>query len=221
MSFPEGGLFHQWPVNICCLCGGKALVNINMVEMRGSLKQILISVKPSPLLPHLLSLLLLSVMSNSLWAPGLQPARLLCPWDFPGKNTGVGCYSLLQGIFLTQGSNPCPLHLLLQQADSLPLSHIACCFPSFSSFSHLLLFLGHTRHTPASETLHILFMLPRSFPFSYSMASFLLLGLSSNILSSVRPSLVICYSHNCILNCIHPATHSPASSPLPIFDCLL
>ena len=28
------------------------------------------------------------------------------PWDFPGKNTGVGCYLLLQGIFLTQGSNP-------------------------------------------------------------------------------------------------------------------
>ena len=31
--------------------------------------------------------------------------RLLCPWDVPGKNTGVGCHSLLQGIFWTQGSN--------------------------------------------------------------------------------------------------------------------
>ena len=31
--------------------------------------------------------------------------RFLCPWDFPGKNTGVGCHLLLQGIFLTQGSN--------------------------------------------------------------------------------------------------------------------
>ena len=29
-----------------------------------------------------------------------------CPWDFPGKNTGVGCHFLLQGIFPTQGSNP-------------------------------------------------------------------------------------------------------------------
>ena len=37
----------------------------------------------------------------------LQPARLLCPWDFPGKNTGVCCHFLLQGIFPTQGSNPC------------------------------------------------------------------------------------------------------------------
>ena len=41
---------------------------------------------------------------------GLQPARLHCPWDFPGKNTGVSCKSLLQGIFPTQGSNLCLLH---------------------------------------------------------------------------------------------------------------
>ena len=40
----------------------------------------------------------------------LYHARLLCPWDSPGKNTGVGCHFLLQGIFLTQESNPCLLH---------------------------------------------------------------------------------------------------------------
>ena len=51
---------------------------------------------------------------------GLQPARLLCPWDFPGKNTGVGYHFLLQGIFPTQGLSPGLMH---QQADSLPLSH--------------------------------------------------------------------------------------------------
>ena len=45
-----------------------------------------------------------------LWPHGLQPARLLCPWDFPGKNTGVGCHFLLQGIFLDQGSHLCLLH---------------------------------------------------------------------------------------------------------------
>ena len=39
-----------------------------------------------------------------------SPARLLCPWDFPGKNTGVGRHSLLQGIFQTPGSNPGLLH---------------------------------------------------------------------------------------------------------------
>ena len=39
-----------------------------------------------------------------------SPPRLLCPWNFPGKNTGVGSPSLLQGIFPTQGSNPGLLH---------------------------------------------------------------------------------------------------------------
>ena len=39
----------------------------------------------------------------------LYPTRLLCSWDFPGKNTGLGCHFLLQEIFLIQGSN---LHLL-------------------------------------------------------------------------------------------------------------
>ena len=52
-----------------------------------------------------------SVVSSSLQPHGLQPARLLCPWNFPGKDTGVGCHSLLQGIFPTQGSNPSLLHL--------------------------------------------------------------------------------------------------------------
>ena len=51
-----------------------------------------------------------SVASNTLQPPGLYPARLLCPWDFPGKNIGVDCHYLLQGILLTQKPN---LHLLL------------------------------------------------------------------------------------------------------------
>ena len=59
----------------------------------------------------------------------LLPARLLCPWDFPGKNTGVGCHFHLQGIFLTQESNPCFLHwqmgslLLSYQFSSVQSSH--------------------------------------------------------------------------------------------------
>ena len=51
----------------------------------------------------------------------LQPARLLCPWAFPGKNTGVGCHVLLQGMFLTQGSNQRLLHW---QACSLPVNQL-------------------------------------------------------------------------------------------------
>ena len=48
---------------------------------------------------------------------GLQPIKLLCLQGFPGKNTGVGCHFLLQGIFPTQMP---PLHW---QVDSLPLTH--------------------------------------------------------------------------------------------------
>ena len=51
-------------------------------------------------------------------------SRLLCPWDSPGKNTGVGCHFLLQGIFPNKELNPCLLCLLHWQADSLPLSHL-------------------------------------------------------------------------------------------------
>ena len=51
-----------------------------------------------------------SVVPNSLRPRGLQSTRFLCPWDFPGKDTGVGCHFLLQGIFPTQGSNPGLLH---------------------------------------------------------------------------------------------------------------
>ena len=60
---------------------------------------------------------LVTQMFPSLCDPrGLQPARLLCPWDSPGKNAGVGCHALLQGIFLTP-------RLVHWQVGSLPLSH--------------------------------------------------------------------------------------------------
>ena len=42
-------------------------------------------------------------------------------WDSPGKDTGVGCHFLFQGIFPTQGSNLCLLRLLHWQLGSLPL----------------------------------------------------------------------------------------------------
>ena len=64
------------------------------------------------------------VISNSFATPLTVPARLLCPWDFPGKNTGVGCCFLLQGIFQAQGSSPRRLLHWHWQAVS--------CFFSFS-----------------------------------------------------------------------------------------
>ena len=51
-----------------------------------------------------------SVTSNSFWPYGLWSTRVLCPWDAAGKNIGMGCHSLLQRIFPTQGSNPILLH---------------------------------------------------------------------------------------------------------------
>ena len=47
-----------------------------------------------------------SIMSDSLWLHWPEPTSPFCPWDFPGKNTGVGSYSLLQGIFPTHALNP-------------------------------------------------------------------------------------------------------------------
>ena len=58
-----------------------------------------------------------SVVSNSSVTPWTLLARLLHPWDFPGRNTGVGCHFLLQRIFPTQGSS---LGLLYWQAGFLP-----------------------------------------------------------------------------------------------------
>ena len=49
-------------------------------------------------------------MSNALQLQGVQPARLLCPGNFPGKNTSVGHHVLLQGIFPNQKSDPHFLH---------------------------------------------------------------------------------------------------------------
>ena len=49
-----------------------------------------------------------------------KPSRLLCPWNFPGKTTGVGYHALFQGIFPTQESNPGFPHcrwLLYQLSD--------------------------------------------------------------------------------------------------------
>ena len=74
--------------------------------------------------PHsVLCVHLCSVLTDSA-TPWTVAARLLYPWNFPGKNTEVGYHFLLQGIFPTQGLNPRLLHLLHWQVDSLPLHHL-------------------------------------------------------------------------------------------------
>ena len=68
-----------------------------------------------------------SVMSNSCNSHGLQSTRPLCPWHYPGKNTGVGCHFLLQGTFLTQGLN---LHS--------PLSNLCYCKSGCKKYPYVL-----------------------------------------------------------------------------------
>ena len=68
----------------------------------------------------------------------LQPARFLCPWDSPGKNTGVGYCAFLQGIFVTQGLNLCRLGLLHWQAGChschLESTQSLCALPQLKKF---------------------------------------------------------------------------------------
>ena len=71
-------------------------------------------------------------MSDSFLPHELQPAVFRCPWNFPGKNTGVGCHFLLPGLFLTQGSNLGLLHCrqtlyhLSHLSHLYRLSHLSC-----------------------------------------------------------------------------------------------
>ena len=70
---------------------------------------------------------------------GLQPTRLLYPRNSPGKNTGVGCHSLLQGIFPTQGSN---LGLLHCRQFIYHLSHQGRMYTRMNLMQYLWCFLG-------------------------------------------------------------------------------
>ena len=61
------------------------------------------------------------VVSSSLQLHGLQPTRLLCPWNFSRQEYWSGLFFLLQGILLTQGLNLCLLNLLHWKMEFLPL----------------------------------------------------------------------------------------------------
>ena len=63
--------------------------------------------------------------------PWTVTRRVLCPWDFPGTNTGMDCHFLLQGIF--QRWDLCLLQLLHWEADSLPLRHLGSCSPAIEN----------------------------------------------------------------------------------------
>ena len=132
-------------------------------------------------------------MSDSLRPQGLQSSRLLCPWDFPGKNTGMGCHFLLQWILSTQGLNRCLLCLMYWQTNCLPLSHqeslielnLQSLFPlrSGCGFSHSVL-SNQLFTTPRTAT--------RQASLSFIISRSLLKLLSIEL---VKPSnhLIICH----------------------------
>ena len=90
-----------------------------------------------------------------------SPPGLLCPWDSPSKNTGVGCHDLLQGIFLTQGSNvhvsnSTKLNMIeIQESSLVPTSLLLfIANPSTSAFK--ILFYTHLLPSIPSATILVL-----------------------------------------------------------------
>ena len=72
-----------------------------------------------------------SVVSDSLWPHGLQPTRLLHPWDFPGKSTGVGCHCLLRQLRLDVAKS-------INKTLALPLHYSALAVCPWASSWHSL-----------------------------------------------------------------------------------
>ena len=97
----------------------------------------------------------------TLW---IVASRILCPWNFPGKNTGVSCLSLLQGIFPTQGLNPGLLHY----GRFFTNGAIGNAQPYIFSLSHIC--SCHLAHTSLRST----FLKVSSFELSGSKLCFLL-----------------------------------------------
>ena len=121
-------------------------------------------------------------MSDSLQPRRLQSTRLLCLWNFLGKDTIVDCHFLLQGIFPTQGANVCLLHW---QVDSLLLSHHQShIYTLVQLLSHVQLFLTPRTAIPQA-----------SLSFSISLSLLKLMSIESGMPSN---HLILCrrfYSH--------------------------
>ena len=99
------GRFPLSPHPLHCWLFVDFLMRATVTILRFYLTVVLIC---SSLIVNCVPVLSFSVVPNSFETPWTVAPRLLCPWNFPGKNTGAGCQFLLQGIFLIQGLN---LHL--------------------------------------------------------------------------------------------------------------
>ena len=104
-------------------------------------------------------------MSESLQPCGLSPARLLCPWDSPGKNTGVGCHAPSRGSSWPR--DPTQVHTLpvssvSSVAQSYPslCNHTDCSMPGFSVHQQLLEPTSYTYAYIADSFSHMLTLTP-------------------------------------------------------------
>ena len=106
-----------------------------------------------------------SVVSDSLWPYELQPSRLLCPWNSPGKNTG----GVSPRDLLAQGSNPVLSHC---RQILYHLSHQGSPlwdqFSSVQSLSHVRVFTSLTPHLNREVPTELYFLFPRADSTSYS-----------------------------------------------------
>ena len=109
--------FHLWSRNF-------SLYITNIYGVQSPLFIHIINDDSSCVLSHFSHDLLFA--THGLEPGGLEPTRLLCLWDSPGKNTRVVCHFLLQGIFLTQGSNLGLLH------GRQVLYHLSCQGSSYT-----------------------------------------------------------------------------------------
>ena len=144
-------------------------------------------------------------MSNPLRPHGLWPTRLH-PWDFPGKNTGVGTHSLLLGIFLIQGSNPSLLH---HQVDSLQTEPLGKPLTTLSKINKV--FFTCSKFCPRK----------RSKKLSWVPAFFLhlhLLVLSSARLNCTHQPKRLMNLHFMKLGLKHRLTFCPLAKSLAIFQ---
>ena len=159
-----------------------------------------------------------SVMYNSLQPHGLQPTRLLCPWDSPGKNTGVGIHSFLLRIFPTQGLNLSPA----LQADSLPSKLLPDphldpeCMFAFKIFNSEIL---PSSHNPLTFQLALL-LIQNIFNFyfcGYQLLSNSLFSQFINFLHAVFASIATVYLKAYHFHCtISAPENSPPNSFLPL-----
>ena len=128
-----------------------------------------------------------------------NPARLLCPWESPGKNTGVGCHFLLQGIFPTQGLNPGLLHVLHGHLGSLPLVPLG---KPLSHVRHIHILCNPIPEHFSPGNAESLFRLNNnSFFFLFQfLAITVLLSASMNLMTL---ELSLKWNHTIVLKCSH------------------